>query len=292
MRKTSNGMGWLFTSPYILFGIIFFVIPIVWSFFLAFTDWNLISPEFNFVGIDNFIEAITSQSVQSAFVNTYKFLIIYVPIVMALSLTVAMVVNGLPKFKGFFLIGFFLPYLSSGVVTSLIVNGILSYNGPLNTFLREKLSFNIDWLGTPIAAVLIVSIMIAWKFAGYYGLILFSGLSGIEKEIYEAAAIDGASRWQTFWKITIPMLYPALYTVLILAIGVSFGIFTEVYQLTGGGPDFATNTWQMEIFTNAFTNLQAGYSSAIALIAAVVTFVSIYIVRKLIELWGRRNGWE
>ena len=292
MRKTSNGMGWLFTSPYILFGIIFFVIPLVWSFFLAFTDWNLISPEFNFVGIDNFIEAITSQSVQSAFVNTYKFLIIYVPIVMALSLIVAMVVNGLPKFKGFFLIGFFLPYLSSGVVTSLIVNGILSYNGPLNTFLREKLSFNIDWLGTPIAAVLIVSIMIAWKFAGYYGLILFSGLSGIEKEIYEAAAIDGASRWQTFWKITIPMLYPALYTVLILAIGVSFGIFTEVYQLTGGGPDFATNTWQMEIFTNAFTNLQAGYSSAIALIAAVVTFVSIYIVRKLIELWGRRNGWE
>ncbi len=292
MRKTSNGMGWLFTSPYILFGIIFFVIPLVWSFFLAFTDWNLISPEFNFVGIDNFIEAITSQSVQSAFVNTYKFLIIYVPIVMALSLTVAMVVNGLPKFKGFFLIGFFLPYLSSGVVTSLIVNGILSYNGPLNTFLREKLSINIDWLGTPIAAVLIVSIMIAWKFAGYYGLILFSGLSGIEKEIYEAAAIDGASRWQTFWKITIPMLYPALYTVLILAIGVSFGIFTEVYQLTGGGPDFATNTWQMEIFTNAFTNLQAGYSSAIALIAAVVTFVSIYIVRKLLELWGRRNGWE
>ena len=292
MRKTSNGMGWLFTSPYILFGIIFFVIPLVWSFFLAFTDWNLISPEFNFVGIDNFIEAITSQSVQSAFVNTYKFLIIYVPIVMALSLTVAMVVNGLTKFKGFFLIGFFLPYLSSGVVTSLIVNGILSYNGPLNTFLREKLSINIDWLGTPIAAVLIVSIMIAWKFAGYYGLILFSGLSGIEKEIYEAAAIDGASRWQTFWKITIPMLYPALYTVLILAIGVSFGIFTEVYQLTGGGPDFATNTWQMEIFTNAFTNLQAGYSSAIALIAAVVTFVSIYIVRKLIELWGRRNGWE
>jgi multiple sugar transport system permease protein len=292
MRKTSNGMGWLFTSPYILFGIIFFVIPLVWSFFLAFTDWNLISPEFNFVGLDNFIEAITSQSVQSAFVNTYKFLIIYIPIVMALSLTVAMVVNGLPKFKGFFLIGFFLPYLSSGVVTSLIVNGILSYNGPLNTFLREKLSINIDWLGTPIAAVLIVSIMIAWKFAGYYGLILFSGLSGIEKEIYEAAAIDGASMWQTFWKITIPMLYPALYTVLILAIGVSFGIFTEVYQLTGGGPDFATNTWQMEIFTNAFTNLQAGYSSAIALIAAVVTFVSIYIVRKLLELWGRRNGWE
>src|SRR5690606_19234762 len=81
-------------------------------------------------------------------------------------------------------------------------------------------------------------------------------------------------------------------TVLILAVGVRFGIFTEVYQLTGGGPNFATNTWQMEIFTIAFTNLQAGYASAIALIAAVVTFVSIYILRKLVELWGRRNGWN
>lgn len=292
MQKTSNGMGWLFTSPYVIFGIIFFFIPLVWSLFLAFTDWNLISPTFNFVGFSNFIEAIKSPGVQAAFFNTYKFLIVYVPIVVALSLTVAIVVNGLPKLKGFFLIGFFLPYLSSGVVSSLIVNGILSYNGPLNTFLREKLGINIDWLGTPMAALIVVSVMLAWKFTGYYALILFSGLASINKEIYEAAAIDGATRWQTLWKITIPQLYPALYTVLILAIGVSFGIFTEVYQLTGGGPNFATNTWQMEIFTRAFTNLQAGYASAIALIAAVVTFVSIYILRKLVELWGRRNGWN
>lgn len=292
MRRTSNGMGWLFTSPYVIFGIIFFLIPLIWSFFLAFTDWNLISPEFNFVGFDNFLKAIKSEGVQAAFINTYKYLLIYVPLVLVLSLTVALVVNSLPRFKGFFLIGFFLPYLSSGVVSSLIVNGILSYNGPLNTFLRTKLGINIDWLGTPSAAIFIVSVMIAWKFTGYYALILFSGLVGINKEIYEAAAIDGANRWQTLTKITIPMLYPALYTVTILAIGVSFGVFTEVYQLTGGGPNFATNTWQMEIFSRAFTNLQAGYASAIALMAAVVTFISIFVIRKLLELWGRKYGWD
>ena len=134
--------------------------------------------------------------------------------------------------------------------------------------------------------------IIAWKFTGYYALILTSGFESIDKEVYEAASIDGVTGWQRFWKITFPLLYPALFTVLILSIGVTFGIFTEVYQLTGGGPNFATNTWQMEIFTRAFSNLQAGYASAIAIIASVVTFISIFIIRKLLEMWGKRNGWS
>ena len=101
--------------------------------------------------------------------------------------------------------------------------------------------------------------------------------------MYEAAAIDGASPWTRFWKITFPMLYPAFFTVTVLAVGISFGIFTEVYQLTGGGPNFATNTWQMEIYNQAFVNLKSGYASAVALMASVVTFASIGVIRKLLE---------
>jgi multiple sugar transport system permease protein len=162
----------------------------------------------------------------------------------------------------------------------------------VNEFLRNSLGLDIDWLGSPFAALFVVAVIIAWKFTGYYALILTSGFESIGTEIYEAAMIDGVSPWQRFWKITFPLLYPALFTVLILSIGVTFGIFTEVYQLTGGGPNFATNTWQMEIFTRAFSNLQAGYASAIAIIASVVTFVSIFIIRKLLEMWGKRNGWS
>lgn len=150
---------------------------------------------------------------------------------------------------------------------------------------------DIDWLGSPFAALCVVAVIIAWKFTGYYALILTSGFESINAEIYEAAAIDGANAWQRFFKITLPMLYPAIYTVVILSIGVTFGIFTEVYQLTGGGPDYATNTWQMEIFTQAFKNLQAGYASAVAIVASVVTFLSIFVIRKLLEMWGKRNGW-
>lgn len=291
MRKNQGWLGWLFASPYLLYAIIFFLIPLVWSLFLSVTDWNLISPTYSFVGLENYAEALKSQGVQSAFFVTFKFMAVFVPLVIAFSIIVALIVQGLPRFKGLFLIGFFLPYLASGVVSSLIVKGILSYNSPLNEFLRGTFGLDINWLGSPFAALFVVALIIAWKFTGYYALILTSGFESISKDVYEAAMIDGVTPWQRFWKITLPLLYPALFTVLILSIGVTFGIFTEVYQLTGGGPNFATNTWQMEIFTKAFTNLQAGYASAIAIIASIVTFVAIYIIRKLLELWGKRNGW-
>lgn len=292
MSTKQGRLGWLFASPYLLYALVFFLIPLVWSLFLSFTDWNLISPTFSFVGIENYTEALKSQGVQSAFWVTFKFMAVFVPMVVASSIIVALIVQGLPRFKGLFLIGFFLPYLASGVVSSLIVKGLLSYNSPVNEFLRNSWGLDINWLGSPFAALFVVAVIIAWKFTGYYALILTSGFESIGTEIYEAAMIDGVTPWQRFWKITFPLLYPALFTVLILSIGVTFGIFTEVYQLTGGGPNFATNTWQMEIFTRAFSNLQAGYASAIAIIASVVTFISIFIIRKLLEMWGKRNGWS
>lgn len=285
-----NGTGWLFASPYLLYAVIFFAIPLIWSMYLSFTDWNLISPVYYFKGFDNFIEAVKHPGVQAAFFVTFKFMAAFVPMVIVSSLAVALVIHGLPKFKGLFLIGFFLPYLASGVVSSLIVKGLLSHNSAFNVFLR-KFGIEIDWLSTPLSALLVVAAIIAWKFTGYYALILTAGFESINKDVYEAAAIDGVTPSQRFWKITLPLLYPALFTVLILSIGISFGIFTEVYQLTGGGPNYATNTWQMEIFKQAFTNLNAGYASAVAIIASVVTFASILVIRKLLEMWGKRNGW-
>lgn len=291
MKKQTNKVGWLFTSPYLIFTAIFFLLPLFWSVWLALTDWDMISPTINFVGFDNFLAAFKNPAIQGAFVVTYKFLLVFVPLALGMSMGIALLVNSLPKLKGLYMVAFFLPYLSSGVVTSLIVKGLLSYNGPLNTFLRAQWGLNIDWLGNPSTSIFIVSLMIAWKMSGYYGLILISGLTSINQEIYEAAAIDGASKSTTFWKITFPMLYPAFFTVTVLAVGISFGIFTEVYQLTGGGPNFATNTWQMEIYNQAFVNLKSGYASAIALMAAVVTFASIGVIRTLLEKWGERNGW-
>lgn len=290
MNSNNNRLGWTFASPYLIYSLVFFLGPLLWSLYLAFTNWDMIAPTYEFVGFDNFAKAFRSEGVQSAFWVTYKFMLVFVPLVVAMSLVVSVLIHGLPRFKSLFLIGFFLPYLSSGVVSALIVKGFLSYNSPLNEGLRA-IGIGIDWLGGPWSALFVVGLIMAWKFTGYYALILTSGLENIDREIYEAAAIDGVSSTARFWRITLPLLYPALYTTLILAFGVTFSIFTEVYQLTGGGPNFATNTWQMEIFSQAFKNLQAGYASAIALLASLATFASIFLIRKLLELWGKRNGW-
>ncbi|KKC47684.1 MULTISPECIES: carbohydrate ABC transporter permease [Paenibacillus] len=290
MDQRNNKLGWMFASPYLIYSLIFFFVPLLWSLFLSFTNWDLIAPTFNFVGISNFLDALQSPAVHAAFWNTYKFMMIFVPLVTVMAIGVAVVVHGLPRFKGLFLIGFFLPYLSSGVVSALIVKGLLSYTSPVNEFLRG-IGMDINWLGSPFSALFVVGLILAWKFTGYYALIITSGLESIDKEVYEAAAIDGVKDSQRFWRITLPLLYPSLYTTLILAFGVTFGIFTEVYQLTGGGPGNATNTWQMEIFKQAFSNMQVGYASAVALLASLATFASIFVIRKILEIWGKRNGW-
>lgn len=292
MKKYNDKLGISFTLPYLIFTIIFFLLPLFWSLWLAFTNWNLIAPKIKVVGFQNFIDAFNSPAVRSAFWVTYKFLLVFVPMAMIISMVIAVLVNKLPKFKGLYLVAFFLPYLSSGVVSSLIVKGFLSYNSPLNVWLRNSFGIKIDWLGNPTTALIVVSLMIAWKMSGYYALILVSGLESINQEVIEAAEMDGASNKTIFWKIIMPLMYPSIYTVLILAIGISFGIFTEVYQLTGGGPNYATNTWQMEIYNQAFVNLKSGYASAVAIIASIVTFLSISVLRKLIEKWGKHYGWD
>lgn len=290
--KKNNRLGYFFMSPYFLVFIILFLLPLIWSGWLALTDWNMISPTINFVGVNNFLRAIDSSAVKAAFAASYKFMIVLIPMVMILSMGIAMLVNSLPNFKGLFLVGFFLPYLSSGVATSFVVKNILGYNSPFTKTFSKIFRTDIDWFSSPWMTIFIISFMVAWKMSGYYALILFSGLNSINQEIYEAANIDGVSKWQKFSKITFPLLYPSILTVLILAVGLNFGLFTEIFQLTQGGPNFATNTWQIEIYNQAFLNLNSGYASAIAIIASIVTFISIELIRKIIEAWGRKNAFE
>ena len=292
MERTKNIQGWLFSSPYLIYTLVFFIAPLIMSIALVFFDWNLISPNPIFVGLENFNEALTSVRVHKAFLASYKFMGTFVPGVIIVSLIMALIVNALPRFKSLFSVGFFLPYLVSGVALSLVVRGVLSYNGPVNVALRSMFGTSPDWLGTPTTAVFVISAMIIWKMSGYYSLIFLSGLQNIPKELYEAASLDGASKWRQFWSITVPMLYPAFYSVIVLAVGLVFAIFTEPYTLTNGGPAMATHTWQLEIYYQAFSSFRAGYAATIALLCSIVTFISIWVIRRIVEAWGHHYGWD
>jgi multiple sugar transport system permease protein len=284
--------GWLLASPYLVNAILFFLLPLGWSLSLVFFDWNLISPMRTYVELGNFREALNSTRVHGAFLNTYKFMALIVPSVLMFSLGLALIVQHLPRLKQFYAVGFFLPYLASGVAIGLVVRGLLSYDSPLNEFLRQVFGSSPRWLRDPFWATLVISLMIVWKFSGYYALIFLAGLQGIPRELYEAAALDGAGPFTQFRKITLPLLYPAFYTVLVLVVGLCFGIFTEPYVLTGGGPRFATHTWQLEIYYQAFERFRAGYGATVAVLNALATFVSILIIRRAVESWGARRGFR
>jgi multiple sugar transport system permease protein len=284
--------GWTLTSPYLIFTAVFFLVPLIWSLFLVFQRWDLIAPTPVFVGLANLKEALTSPRVLQAFLVTYKFILLFVPLVMAVSIGLAMLVHHLPRYKPLFAVGFFLPYLASGVVISLVVRGVISYNNAFETLLRHSFGASPDWLNDGTLATLLITLMMIWKFAGYYALIFLSGLQSIPVDVYEAASLDGANAWKQFWHITLPLLYPAFYTVLIIAVGLTFSIFTEPFVLTNGGPQMATQTWQLEIYYQAFDLFRAGYGATVALLNAVATLISILIIRSLVEAWGRRNGWE
>ncbi len=284
--------GWLFVIPYLVFSLVFFVIPFIWGLTLILYKWNLISPLREFVGLGNLLEALQSRRVWAAAVTPFKIMIIFLPAVLVLSIGIAVLINSFKRFQGLLAVAFFLPYLASGVATSLVVKGVVSYTSPVNTYISKIIGSVPDWLGSPILAIVVISAMIAWRFSGYYALIFLSGLQSIPPELYEAAQIDGAGRWKSFFRITLPQLYPALYSVAILAVGLVFGIFTEPYMLTGGGPNLATHTWHLEIYYQAFSTMRAGYASSIALYNALAVFFFIGVVRRFMRSWGRSLGWE
>ena len=189
-----------------------------------------------------------------------------------MSLGIAVLINSFKKRQGLLAVAFFLPYLALSVHV-FGGQGVVSCTSPVNKVISNIIGFVPDWLGTPSLAILVIALMIAWRFSGYYALIFLSGLQSIPGELYEAAQIDGAGRIKSFFKITLPQLYPALYSVIILAVGLMFGVFTEPYMLTGGGPNLATHTWYLEIYYQAFSTLRAGYASSIALRAIAVFIV-------------------
>lgn len=159
LRKERQG--WLMSSPYLLYTAVFFVIPLLWSIFLIFLKWDLISPTREFVGLANLREALTSSRVWNALLVSYKFMALFLPTVMVASIGLALIVHHLPRFKPIFAVGFFLPYLASGVAVSIVVRGVLSYTSPVNTFLRATFGASPNWLGDPTLAVLVISVMIA-----------------------------------------------------------------------------------------------------------------------------------
>mgnify|MGYP001217310824 FL=1 len=287
-NKKAGLMGWLLNGPYLIYSLIFFLIPLIWAFWLSTMDWNLMSEQKTFVGIRNFAGLFADSRVKAAFINSYRYLLPIVVLCFAGGLIIALLVSNLPdKIKGLVAVLFFIPYLTSGVATSVVVKYFFNYNSAFNTFLRDQFNLNINWLTDQRYAFAVMVGIVVWKMSGYYALFILSGIESIGDDVTEAAMLDGSTGLHKLLHITLPMIMPTLTTVIVLA----FGVFTEPYLLTGGGPNMTTTTWQLEIYNTSFTRFQSGYGAAMAIASAVQIFITLRIINAVTDRLNRRFGW-
>lgn len=270
--------GYLFILPNFIGFFIFMAVPIIMGLVISFTNYNGFGMP-DFVGISNYIKMFQDEYFQISFLNNMLYTLVTVPGTIVVSLLLAVAVNAGMKGSGLFKTMFFFPTITSmvavGIVWSMIFN---PYTGPLNQILK---AIGIDnppmWLASSDTALLTVMLVAIWKQAGYYMVILLAGLQSIPKQLYEAAEIDGAGAISRFFKITLPMLSPTMFMVLILNIISSFQVFDLINIMTEGGPGRATNVLVYRIYQEGFQQLQFGYASAMAyflfLIVLIVTLI-------------------
>lgn len=291
-NKKAGLMGWLLNGPYLIYSLIFFLIPLIWAFWLSTMDWNLMSEQKTFVGIRNFAGLFADSRVKAAFINSYRYLLPIVVLCFAGGLIIALLVSNLPdKIKGLVAVLFFIPYLTSGVATSVVVKYFFNYNSAFNTFLRDQFNLNINWLTDQRYAFAVMVGIVVWKMSGYYALFILSGIESIGDDVTEAAMLDGSTGLHKLLHITLPIIMPTLTTVIVLATWLAFGVFTEPYLLTGGGPNMTTTTWQLEIYNTSFTRFQSGYGAAMAIASAVQIFITLRIINAVTDRLNRRFGW-
>lgn len=274
--------GNLVALAFVAFNVVFWLYPSLWLAVLSLSDWRFFG-ELRLSGLKNFIIVINDREFWAAFRNVGRFMLFYIPMVMLASLAFALGLRQVGRGKTFIVLCFLLAYVSSGVSYSLVFSKVFNDSGPLNSFLSQTFGFTVPWLTTPSMALFSVALVVTWKFVGYYGLILYSGLNAIPKELYDAAKLDHAGPLTTLWRVTLPMLNAQLVTVLVLAITVAFAIFTEPYVLTGGGPMNSTTMPQLVIYETAFQRLQPGHAAMMAILTALASYAVIRLLRRLIE---------
>ncbi len=280
-----HGVVYVFLIPILIHFFIFYLLPIGFSFILTFMDWSIIGVP-KFIGLDNWKRFLNDDIAWKSIKNTMVFSLYYILPTMALGLGLAFLIFSQKKKKvgNFFKGIFFLPVVTSFVVISGIWEWLFkgSDQGMINQLLNSMGFDNQLFLASSKYALLVLAGLSIYKVAGSTMIYYFAGLMGIPEELYEAARIDGAGKWRIFWKITFPLLAPIhFYVAVVTTIG-SFQIFDSAFLLTGGGPNFATNTIVYYMYEQGFSSLRFGYASVLAYVLFILVFLISLIQRKFI----------
>jgi multiple sugar transport system permease protein len=251
----------------------FIMLPILSSLVLSFAEWDLLG-EIRWIGLGNYVAALSDPAVLGALRNTLSFIAGYLPSVVVLALGLALLLNRKLKGRIAFRAIYFVPVVTSWVAVSLIWKWLLNPQyGLVNYGLAAVGIQGPGWLFDPNWAMAGIVLTSVWKDIGFVTVIYLAGLQDIPENLYEAAELDGASPWQRFWTITLPMLAPTTFFVTTISLISSFQVFDQVWIMTGGGPAGATSVMVEQIYKNAFSYYKMGYASAISWVLFALIFL-------------------
>ncbi len=270
--------GWLFVGPALAAIVVFFALPVAAALVMSFTDFDIYAlaslRNLRFVGLDNYAQLLQMPLFWQALGNTFFFVLVGVPLSIAASLGAALLLNSpLARFKAFFRTALFAPVVTTLVAVAVVWRYLLHTRyGLVNHGLSTLGVSPIDWLGDPHWAMPSIVLLSVWKNFGYNMIILLAGLQAIPKDLYEAASLEGATRWQQLRHITLPTLAPMLLMVSILTMAGHFQLFAEPYVMTQGGPAQRTVTVLYLMYEQGFKWWSLGSASAVAFVLFLVMF--------------------
>ncbi|KUO76440.1 MAG: sugar ABC transporter permease [Clostridia bacterium BRH_c25] len=287
LAKKQHRAALLFLMPHFIGFFVFVILSIAATFVISFYDWNMINPA-KFVGADNYVKLFTNDSIAvKTGINTLVYTFFTVIFIVAFSLLAALGLSKDIKGTVFFRTVYFLPAVASLVAVSLV--WLFIYNtdhGLLNHVLRFiGIVHPPAWLSSSKWSLSAVIIMSVWGQIGFFMIIFIAGLKNIPRELYEAARIDGANSWQSFWRITLPLLSPTTFFVVIMCIINSFQVFEQAFIMTQGGPNFSTTTAVLYIYNTGFKFHKMGYASSIGWVLFLCIFVVTLIQMRLQKKW-------
>jgi multiple sugar transport system permease protein len=288
-RRRRNGSrlrGWAYASPTALFVLVLFVIPLILVFRMSASRWPLLTGDQGINFPDNYTNAVQNRFFVDSVLFTLKYTILATILLIALGLGLALLVQESTRWKGFLRTSFLVPSALGLASASLLFYVLYSpLAGPLAPFM-ERMGWS--FLGTPNAALASTLFLIVWRYAGFYMLLMLVGLQAIPSDIYEAARMDGASRWNTFSRITIPLLKPTLALTTILCVTGSLLAFEQFYILTKGGPDNSTITVVQLIYSVAF---QGQNDLGVAAALSVIVLAALVVIN-VVQLRAFRGSDE
>lgn len=282
-RARSDWRGAAFAAPYLVHLALFFGYPLLFALVLVGHRWDIVTP-MEWIGAANLERLVRDDLFGQAMLNTGVFLAIHIPLQIATALLFAELLNGKLRGRAFFRTVYFLPVVVSGVVVTILFQQLFAFDGGyVNGVLAALGGEAVPWLVSPAWAMPSIALVATWKNVGLYVLLFLAGLQNVPPELYEAADVEGATRWQRWRHITLPMLNPMMVTVVVLSTIGGFSLFIEPYVLTGGGPLGSTMSGLLYIYNQAFYFNHMGYAATLGLAFALFIFVVVLVQRRVVE---------